>query len=52
MEEQRGRIGIAVILAVLLASAVVSWTVSAMAGDDGDVGTGSVATSAEPEAEG
>jgi nitrite reductase (NO-forming) len=36
MEEQRGRVGIAVLLAVLLAAALVSWTVSAMAGDDGE----------------
>lgn len=51
MEEQKGRMGLAVILAVLLASAVVSWTVSAMAGDDDDESTGSAATTAQPAAQ-
>jgi nitrite reductase (NO-forming) len=35
MNDDRGRIGIAVVLAVLLASGLVSWTVSAMADDEG-----------------
>ena len=50
MEDRKGRIGIAAILAVLLASAVVSGTVSAMAGGGGD-GSGSVATSVQPAAQ-
>lgn len=53
MEEQRGRIGIAVILAVLLASALVSWTVSVMAGagESGDGGSETVAPVAAQQQE-
>ena len=49
VDGQKGQIGIAVMLAILLASAVVSWTVSAMAEDDS--GTGTVAAEPAPVAE-
>ena len=44
-QQQRGTIGAAVLLAILLASAVISWTVSAMADDEG----GSTATAVVQE---
>ena len=47
-QHQRGGIGAAVLLAILLASAVVSWTVSAMADDEG--GSTTTAVMQEPAA--
>ena len=50
MEDQKGRVGIAVLVAILLASAAVSWAVSAMADDDSPVASTGTST-APPAAE-
>ena len=49
--DQRGRVGVAVLVAMLLASAVVSWTVSAMADDDSGASSAKTSTPAAPAEE-
>jgi nitrite reductase (NO-forming) len=48
MEETKGRIGIAVLLTALLASALVSWAIAAMADDAVTSGSPTAAAAADP----